>query len=553
MPRPTRILPSLLLLLSLALPGQVQAQESAAKVGAVLHSANQVLIDLKSILDLTTKTEQKQWENIEGIIETFLFGIDRKKPLGVKVILGGDEERFQFALPLTSLKEFIDENLGGFEITSRRVGTGLYRLSEQKETLGYMRHSKGYVSISEHRAEVAVVADPRRTMADLLAKNYSLAATINNSAKQQAARRKSFAPIRENLLAALKAKKGETEADLALKKTLLSFELGEAERFLVESQSLTAGFRIEPETTQATLDVDLTAIAGSGLEMSIQGLATTPSHFAGVPRAKTAILSGRIHHPLDTFRRTGLQRVLAAARNAIHGDIQGQTEATAAQKAASTVVLDTVVAVIQSAITKGMLDGFIEVQPATGGANVMVAGIRTVEGDRLRAALAAVPDSTVATSVALDSTETAGVTIHEVAVPEDLQADFAVLFGDTQIVLVGTSADAAWCAAGPGALAALKSAIASHSTPTDAQPDPGFVDLSVKVGPWLKVLDNQLGADEGAADRKLALKAFAQGKDTLQLQLRRDGKRVMGRTTLGTGILRFLGKKMAEFSKENFE
>ena len=507
MPRPTRILPSLLLLLSLALPGQVQAQESAAKVGAVLHSANQVLIDLKSILDLTTKTEQKQWENIEGIIETFLFGIDRKKPLGVKVILGGDEERFQFALPLTSLKEFIDENLGGFEITSR----------------------------------------------DLLAKNYSLAATINNSAKQQAARRKSFGPIRENLLAALKAKKGETEADLALKKTLLSFELGEAERFLVESQSLTAGFRIEPETTQATLDVDLTAIAGSGLEMSIQGLATTPSHFAGIPRAKTAILSGRIHHPLDTFRRTGLQRVLAAARNAIHGDIQGQTEATAAQKAASTVVLDTVVAVIQSAITKGMLDGFIEVQPATGGANVMVAGIRTVEGDRLRAALAAVPDSTVATSVALDSTETAGVTIHEVAVPEDLQADFAVLFGDTQIVLVGTSADAAWCAAGPGALAALKSAIASHSTPTDAQPDPVFVDLSVKGGPWLKVLDNQLGADEGAADRKLALKAFAQGKDTLQLQLRRDGKRVMGRTTLGTGILRFLGKKMAEFSKENFE
>ena len=51
----------------------------------------------------------------------------------------------------------------------------------------------------------------------------------------------------------------------------------------------------------------------------------------------------------------------------------------------------------------------------------------------------------------------------------------------------------------------------------------------------------------------MALKAFAQGKDTLQLQLRRDGKRVMGRTTLGTGILRFLGKKMAEFSKENFE
>ena len=553
MPRPTRILSSLLLLLSLAVPRPVQAQESAANVTAVLHSANQVLVDLKSILDLTTKSEKKQWENIEGIIETFLFGIDRKKALGIKVILDGDEERFQFALPLTSLKEFIDENLGGFEITSRRVGPGLYKLSEQKETLAYMRHSKGYVSISEHRAEVAAVADPRRAMAELLAKKYSLAATISNSSSQQAARRKSFGPIRANLLAALKAKKGESEDDLALKKTLLAFELGEAERFLVESRSLTAGFRIDPETTQATLDIDLTAIAGSGLDMTIQGLSTTPSHFAGIPRTKTAILSGRIHHPLDSFRRTGLQGVLSAARNAIHGDIQRKNAATADEQAASTTVLDTVVAVIQSAVAKGLLDGFIEVQPATGGVNVMVAGIRTVEGERLRTALAAVPNSTFATSVTLDSTEAGDVTIHEVGVPADLQSDFAVLFGDSQSVLVGTSADAAWCAAGPGALDALKAAIASHSAPADAQADPVFVDLAVKVGPWLKALDNQLGADEGLADRQLALKAFAKGKDTLQIQLRREGKRVLGRTTIGTGILRFLGKKIAEFSKENFE
>ncbi len=183
----------------------------------------------------------------------------------------------------------------------------------------------------------------------------------------------------------------------------------------------------------------------------------------------------------------------------------------------------------------------------------MVAAIRTVEGERLRAALAAVPNSTFATNITLDSTKAGDVMIHQVGVPVDLQSDFAILFGDSQSVLVGTSADAAWCAAGPGALDALKAAIASHSTPTDAQADPVFVDLAVKVGPWLKVLDNQLGADDGAADRKLAIKAFAKGKDTLQLQLRREGKRVLGRTTIGTGILRFFGKKMAEFSKENFE
>ena len=183
----------------------------------------------------------------------------------------------------------------------------------------------------------------------------------------------------------------------------------------------------------------------------------------------------------------------------------------------------------------------------------MVAGIRTVEGERLRAALAAVPNSTIATDVSLDSTKAGDVTIHQLTVPADLHADFAAMFGDSQTILVGTSADAAWCAAGPGAIDALKAAIASRTDSANAKVDPVFVDLAIKVGPWLKVLDNPLGSAEPSATRKMALKAFAQGKDTVELQLRREGTRVLGRTTLGTGILRFFGKEMAEFSKENFE
>ena len=126
----------------------------------VLHSADRLLEDLKLLSDLTTTTEKKQWDNISGIIETFLFGIDTKKPIGFEVLLGGEEEEYRFALPVSNLKEFIDENLGGFEITSRRIGTGLYRLSENKDTLGYMRHRKGYASISESRAALNVVIDP---------------------------------------------------------------------------------------------------------------------------------------------------------------------------------------------------------------------------------------------------------------------------------------------------------------------------------------------------------------------------------------------------------
>lgn len=550
-PRPTLILTTLVLLLALASPRRANAQDTAPKVTAVLHSADRLLEDLKLLSDLTTTTEKKQWDNISGIIETFLFGIDTRKPIGVEVLLGGEEEEYRFALPVANLKEFIDENLGGFEINSRKIGTGLYRLSENKDTLGYMRHRKGYAAISESRAALNGVVDPVARAATLAPRKHSVGGLIKNKPEGQDARRTAFEPIRNNLQSAVKTRKNETPTELALRKELLAYELGEAERFVVESESLALGFRIDPKTQQAVLDLDLSAIDGTSLDKSIGGLSKTPSHFASVPKPEGSILSFRIHHPLDEFRKTSLQAVLAATRNAIQGDITRTASTTDEQKAASTKVLDTIVATVQSSLQKGILDAFVEVSPVEGGHNVLVAAIRTVQGDRLRTALVAIPGSTLATDVKLDVAKAGDVAIHELTIPASFHDDFAKIFGPNKTILIGTSADAAWCAAGPGALQALQAAISAQAKPAVASPI--FVDLSVTAGPWLQAYDSRMGTKGEAADRKLAITAFKSGQDTIAFQLRRDKTRVLGQVTLGTGILRFLGKKMAQFSKENLE
>ncbi len=551
MPRPTLILTTLVLLLALASPRRAKAQDTAPKVTAVMHSADRLLEDLKLLSDLTTTTEKKQWDNISGIIETFLFGIDTKKPIGIEVLLGGEEEEYRFALPVANLKEFIDENLGGFEINSRKIGAGLYRLSEKKDTLGYMRHRKGYAAISESRAALSGVVDPVARAAALAPRKHSVGGLIKNKPEGQDARRTAFEPIRNNLQSAIKIRKNETPTELALRKELLAYELGEAERFVVESESLALGFRIDPKTKQAVLDLDLSAIDGTSLDNWIGGLSKTPSHFASVPKPEGSILSFRIHHPLDEFRKTSLQAVLAATRNAIQGDITRTTSTTDEQKAASTKVLDTIVATVQSSLQKGILDAFVEVSPVEGGHNVLVAAIRTVQGDRLRAALVAIPGSTLATDVKLDVAKAGDVAIHELTIPASFHDDFAKIFGPNKTILIGTSADAAWCAAGPGALEALQAAIAAQAKPGVVNPI--FVDLSVTAGPWLKAYDSRMGTKGEAADRKLAITAFKSGQDTIAVQLRRDKTRVLGQVTLGTGILRFLGKKMAQFSKDNLE
>jgi hypothetical protein len=553
-PRLTRILYSLALVFALALPGTTRAQDAAPKVKITLESANQVLADLKLLSDLTTKTEQKQWNNIEAIIDTFLFGIDKTKPIGVTVTFNGAEEEIGFALPVSNFKEFVRNNLGGFDINTRKIAPGLYRLSEKKKTLAYMRYQKRYVTINNKRALVNAVYVAKKATAALLAKKHSLAATIRNKAGGEAARRKSFGLIRKNLIAAVKARKNESAEELALRREVLGFQLGEAERFVAESESLDLGFRVDPKTKQATLDIDLAAIPDSELDKSIRGLAVTPSHFANVPRDKASILAFRVHHPLDKFRRASLQLVLAATHKATQAEISRTPSVTDAQKAASTKALNSLVAVVQTTLAKGLLDGFVQVRPAQGGANVLVAGIRTDQGQQIRNALKAIPQSTVPTDVDLNSEEISGISIHVVTVPAKLKGDFAAIFGDEKTMLVGTSDNAAWCAAGPGALKALKDAITAQAKkPAPAKASPLVVDLSIKAGPWITALHRRMGTEGEVEDRKLAIKAFALGQDTVTLQLRREGNRVVGHTTLGTGILRFLGKKMAQFSKDNFE
>ena len=555
MPRLTRILYSLALVFALALPGTTRAQDAAPKVKITLESANQVLADLKLLSDLTTKTEQKQWNNIEAIIDTFLFGIDKTKPIGVTVTFNGAEEEIGFALPVSNFKEFVRNNLGGFDINTRKIAPGLYRLSEKKKTLAYMRYQKRYVTINNKRALVNAVYVAKKATAALLAKKHSLAATIRNKAGGEAARRKSFGLIRKNLIAAVKARKNESAEELALRREVLGFQLGEAERFVAESESLDLGFRVDPKTKQATLDIDLAAIPDSELDKSIRGLAVTPSHFANVPRDKASILAFRVHHPLDKFRRASLQLVLAATHKATQAEISRTPSVTDAQKAASTKALNSLVAVVQTTLAKGLLDGFVQVRPAQGGANVLVAGIRTDQGQQIRNALKAIPQSTVPTDVDLNSEEISGISIHVVTVPAKLKGDFAAIFGNEKTLLIGTSNNAAWCAAGPGALKALKDAITAQAkpAPNKDKASPLVVDLAITVGPWIKALHRRMGTKGDVEDRKLAIKAFAQGQDTVTLQLRREGNRVVGHTTLGTGILRFLGKKMAQFSKENFE
>ena len=85
-----RFVPVLLLsLLPALLPADATAQDTSPSVTVVLSAPAELLADLKFLLDLAPEKERAQWENVKEVLETFLFGIDPTKPIGVEVLLGG--------------------------------------------------------------------------------------------------------------------------------------------------------------------------------------------------------------------------------------------------------------------------------------------------------------------------------------------------------------------------------------------------------------------------------------------------------------------------------
>ena len=153
--------------------------------------------------------------------------------------------------------------------------------------------------------------------------------------------------------------------------------------------------------------------------------------------------------------------------------------------------------------------------------------------------------------------------IHKVKVPTVGQSDFQNLFGEDVTLLVAGTSNGVYYAAGPGAEDRLRKAVAETGE-DESKNDGTFIEIRAKLGPWLEYLkerrerreegqdlskltkEEQSARKERAEIRDMAIKAFAQGQDTIHMQLKSDQKKVTGLTTYAEGILRFVGRAIAD-------
>lgn len=560
--------------------GQIAvAEDSTPSVTIMSAGANEFLKDIEYIIGLTSKQEQKQWPVLEDYFGYFLGGIDRSKPIRIDLLLGGKAVQYRSSFPLTSFSKFRD-NLDSFGIDARRSRKfkGLYQL--KGAFVGWMKYNKfRYAVLAETRAHLPRTAkDPRKEIARLLDKEFDIAVDIRNSADGQAQRKKSFQNTRDEILAAVKRKKGESKEDFALRKMFAIHQMNEAERFFVEARQVTLGWTTDVARHEARLDIELDPIADTQLESAILLLGQNPSHFANIEKTDNSILSGRINHPLDAMRKNHLLDMWSKLRAKIDSSVDGSKKSTAKEKANRKQVAGLFFDMLVAVTKTGTVDGFVEVDEHKSGKHTIVAGMKVADGNKLTEIIELLEGANLGEEVEVGFAREGDVSIHKVVLPARLRENFKELLGENDTLFLGTSQKTVWLAAGDNGLEALTAAIEKGDQPAKGKPSTRFIDFYAKVGPWLKLRDQlkkaagpkpkpkktaakksnsenavaDLTADRDAL-RKLALQAFALGDDTIHFHLDRVDNRVEGQLLIKPGILRFAGKLLAKFSKENFD
>ena len=554
---------------------QSAVAQSEARIRVVIPSVSAVEDDLKWLVELSPTADlKKQWKNIkDNLIGAFTQGVDEKKPISIDVVFRKDELSYESRIPVSNLLNratgFIP-SLKGMGYQNKAIGQDFYEIFEKGKKPFFLRYEKDYAWIASLKESVPANRPiPTADLQPLLALNKDVVTELKNDTAGLAKRRDNFKELRKQFEALIRIKRNEDQNVFNLRKLSATQYLNEAERFLVESESLQASWTtnaVSPDGSGRG-EFSLTALPETDLLKSIEQFAVKPSYFANVKLHESPIAVGRLNFPLDSVRVTHIKDFYKAVRPVIESEIKARPAATYSdeQKAATQQATNTFLDLLTAGLDLGVVDAFIDAHAVAPGNNVLVCGIRTANGKQADEIVKVLPKLKAEWEVKLDVHEHGGVKIHELTVPKTRLESFQKAFADNTVLYVGTSQDAVWGAVGADGLAQLKTAIDQTAQPAPEKADPVVVSYQVQLAKLVKLVDiiqKELPAVAGLTKdqqqqrkdldkyRKLAQDAMAGCESLLKGELRRTDNKIEGFVELNECALKYIGSVIADGAKQ---
>lgn len=574
---------------------ELSAQSPAeSRIRIVAASAQGVRDDFKYILELAPGNLKKQAKTVDEILEGFQQGVASHKPMAVDLVFSSNELLYHPIFPIEAFegRNGFLANLNAFGWKVQGPVNGLYTITEpprqaprgsKKSTTTtksttppakpfYMRYAHGHAFLASRQTDLpANLPDPAAELKKLVG-NHDLVMEIKNDSSTLPTRLASFKEFRKQIEAALKYKRGEAEADFALRKLSTEQSLNEIERFLIETQHLEVTWTTDTSHKLGQGTLRLEAIPTTSLEHSIQQLVQQPSYFAHVKlHEDQPLLSLKVNFAIDDLRSQHARDLYAALRPVVKLRYDERPALTEAGKAAAKEASDKLLDLFEAARAIHVLDGFIDLHGATE-QHTGVCGIRCVDGEKVVELLSYLPKIREGWDVQIHVDGVGDAKIHKVLIAPHRHEEFHTLFAGEPVVYVATSAQAVWAAAGVGALEELKAAIEQSQQPPPSAVDSEFFHLKINFGPFIDLISilrakepKKPAEDKEAQDqaeqlekqlaklKKFAKDAFAGCDVPLEASLKRDGLAVLGTMTVQECVLRFVGSAAADWAAENLE
>lgn len=548
---------SCVLLTNVSDPVEAQAPASGLPtVTIALKNTDEFQSDLKHVMELDQVKGAKQWPKIRDILPAFLDGVDGTKPVRFDVLFS-DPRDFRVCAPIApGAEKAFQNNVEGFAGKKGLLkGPKLWQVVGPALTCWLRIVPGGYGVVAGNQQNVPSGFLPLADLQPLLQHGFDIAVGMNNTAETAEQRRQAMVKVRADLTEAANKLPEESPEEMETRRVGLVHQLDELERIFVDSQNITMGWTTDVAQNEGRLELLLTALPETSLEASIKELAAKPSLFSGVVRSEDSILFGRANHALDEMRRKNIGELLTLWEKQLVARIGRQESWDEARRTAFSSAAQKFFAMLSAGNQMGVIDGFVEVTQAAEG-KTLTGAIRTADGTAAVGILQALKDGQW--NVELDTAVEGDVHFHKVAIPEVGNGEFAMLFGQGTSILVATTPQAVYYAAGAKAEESLKKALAGTGE-DESKNDGTFLEIWAKTGPWVNFLDQRKkvveanldltkltpeekkARDESEERRKTAIAAFEQGKDTIHMQLMRKDAQVIGITRFAEGILRFAG------------
>ncbi|MCR9198887.1 MAG: hypothetical protein NXI04_09605 [Planctomycetaceae bacterium] len=528
--------------------------------------------DLTYLLSLTTPAEQKQLVNLIDFIDLLMFGVDPDRPIRVDILSGTSPPTYVIWGPYQVLANLRDDNLSA-QFQMRRDSKDLHRLLGQDP--GWFRVlprlKYGILILAQNEGDMNLLkqiilklVDPAPEITPLLINSANLGMSIVNDAigaDDMDKRRNSFGEFRSNKQDALQKRPTESATEFALRKALVANQIDELERLLVEAKEASMKTFLDRKTGSARIMFSAEAIAETSLAGSIALFGQKPDAFDSVKPLADTVLSLRGNHPIDELRQKHALTFIDLMQKDAAARIAADSKLTPDQKTASQGVFDGIMEVAADGIKSGNVNGFLESIVNGDGEFVSIAAVSVVGGKRLDAALEMIAGTGNGNKISMKTSKVGDVDIHELQLAEGFFPLFDDLFGAGKTLYVGTTDSIVWIGTGEESLPLLTAAIEGLGAP---QNNDTVLTIKGRVLPWaertlklvkdLKLTDQAQEQKRRDRQRSLELAVSSlQEKDDASFTMKVADGVSTGEIFVNTGILKYLGREISLYSKNNLQ